>query len=80
MPISTLEIRLGDDRVDDILPDDDGRADWLLGREALISGGRIEHRRSSPNAGWYVIGDIGAIGPFDSARAAMNWSTRKRAA
>jgi hypothetical protein len=71
-------IPLGDDLHDEA---DDTSADWF-DRRALIWGGKIERRRTDPLAGWYIIGDYGAIGPFHTAWMAKAWSehhsTRRR--
>lgn len=45
----------------------------------LIFGGRVERRRSAPMAGWYVIRDNRASGPFATVTQAQRWAAKKGA-
>lgn len=60
-----------------IRPDEtfgDERPDWLTSPRLLIHGGRIERRRTRPLAGWWIIVEGRAIGPFPGAREAQRWA------
>lgn len=72
------EIRLESDPAPPETLDGDEH-DWLSEGRVLIFGGRIEWRRSSPCAGWYIISDHGALGPFADARGAQAWWNSRNA-
>lgn len=57
---------------------DEMAADWLTEGSVTPPFGRIERRSTPPLAGYWLISDAGAHGPFKSAEHARDWARRQQ--